>query len=372
MLETARTLAKALELEKAIEYYEQLVTLVAPVNLPTLETERDAVKRHLSAFQSAHELCAAGRHAEARLVLVGACPDLREHSLPWRVESDPVGARVRFADGSSRLAPFVVHSAFGERVQFDLEAPGCVTRHFDFSDPADVQLSLHRAPERSWTTRGRIEALPVSVGEDHILCNRQGEIQRLGKQGVRWTRALATLGGVARTPVFLPQRPGWLLVLCEDGRAYLVETATGEFEGPQDLGAPPIEGPLATRGMVVAKLVDGHLIQWEAGLSPTKVAMDPPYLEPLGLADGERPSGSFVVLRRGANSGAHLDSPWTKWRVDVQAEQYRFAEPTLDGRHGYVEREGQWNYIAWEAPNATIPLGRLWVSDARGLQSFLP
>jgi hypothetical protein len=33
---------------------------------------------------------------------------------------------------------------------------------------------------------------------------------------------------------------------------------------------------------------------------------------------------------------------------------------------------GEWNYVAWEAPRARVPRGRLWVSDGFGLRAFTP
>lgn len=372
MLETARTQARALDLEQSLATYAKLIAAVAPSNLPTLEAERDAVQAHHESVRAAQALAKEGRHIEALAALQKGCPDTREHALPWRVVSDPPGARARFADGSSRVTPFVLHSAFGELVSFELDASGCTPRRCELRDPADVSIVLHRAPERNWDTRGAVEALPVSVGEDHVLANRFGELEKRGKGGVRWQQKLQTLGGVARTPTFLPQRPGWLLVLCEDGHCFLVEAATGQIEGPEELGSPPAEGTLATRGTLVAKLVDGRLAQWSDSVKPTLHPVDRPYLEPPSPADIERSAGSFAVLRRITSPELGLESPWTKWRVDVQGDRFVFRGPDGSTRHGSAERVGQWNYVAWEAPNATIPSGRLWVSDERGLRSFLP
>ena len=37
-----------------------------------------------------------------------------------------------------------------------------------------------------------------------------------------------------------------------------------------------------------------------------------------------------------------------------------------------VRRTGDWQFLAWEAPNAKIPGGRLWISDDAGLRAFEP
>ena len=35
-----------------------------------------------------------------------------------------------------------------------------------------------------------------------------------------------------------------------------------------------------------------------------------------------------------------------------------------------VGRSGEWSYVAWEAPSARSPRGRLWLSDGAGLRAF--
>ncbi|MBM3977019.1 MAG: DUF4388 domain-containing protein [Planctomycetes bacterium] len=372
MLETARTQARALDFERSLATYAELISAVAPSFLPSLEAERDKVRRHFEALEQARGLAEEGRHSEARATLAAGCNDLGEHALPWRIVTEPAGARVRFEDGSTRVTPFVLHSAFGESVQFEIEAPGYITRRHEMRDPANVSLVLYRIPERAWDTDGDVEALPVSVGEDHVLANRSGELRKQGRFGLRWERKLPTLGGIARTPMFLPQRPGWLLVLCEDGVCFLVEAATGEIEGPHALGSPPAEGTLATRGTLCAKLVDGRLAQWNSSVVPTLHPVDRPYIEPPTPAEIERAQGAFVRLQRSAAAETRLVSPWTKLSVEVLADQFKYAPEQGAGRQGHLERQGQWNYVAWEAPNASIPQGRLWVSDERGLRCFLP
>jgi hypothetical protein len=37
-----------------------------------------------------------------------------------------------------------------------------------------------------------------------------------------------------------------------------------------------------------------------------------------------------------------------------------------------VRRAGDWSLLAWEAPSARLPDGRLWVGDGAGLRAFLP
>ena len=63
----------------------------------------------------------------------------------------------------------------------------------------------------------------------------------------------------------------------------------------------------------------------------------------------------------------------------LQAGDTTLLEPMLafrvtapDGRGIAVERTGEWIYVAWEAPKALVPNGRLWVSDESGVHSYVP
>ena len=54
-------------------------------------------------------------------------------------------------------------------------------------------------------------------------------------------------------------------------------------------------------------------------------------------------------------------------------ENFDPRNPELVGEGGLpVERKGNWSFLAWEAPNSTLPFGRLWVSDDAGLRAYLP
>src|SRR5262249_8702355 len=154
--------------------------------------------------------------AKAALQSVQLKPD--EYLLPWKVQSFPKGARARLQDGTERVTPFVLESAFGEKITMTLELEGHEPMTLSVDAPADHFLWFSRTPERAWPTAGRVEALPVSVGEDHVVCDRAGGIARLSKGGhLAWHAKLASLGGVGRAPVFMPRNQGRLLLVTEDG-----------------------------------------------------------------------------------------------------------------------------------------------------------
>ena len=90
---------------------------------------------------------------------------------------------------------------------------------------------------------------------------------------------------------------------------------------------------------------------------------------PADTEQTERSSG-LAVLRRSADSPDTLTSPWNGWRIEVRSDSYRVLAES--GMGFTVERHGDWLFLAWEAPKAFVPNGRLWVSDEGGLRSFTP
>ncbi|MEM7310526.1 MAG: hypothetical protein AAF682_27875, partial [Planctomycetota bacterium] len=79
---------------------------------------------------------------------------------------------------------------------------------------------------------------------------------------------------------------------------------------------------------------------------------------------------SFAFLRRHAHAGNALVAPETGWTAEVrEAEIIAYGK---DGRGFTARRNGEWEYIAWEAPKALLPYGRLWVADEDGLRCYRP
>jgi hypothetical protein len=375
LLGTARAHDAAGDLERAVATYERLTETDDFESLrPVLEPEITIVKNHWAALQEAERLAELGDHVQAIEVLKKGGPRApREHQLPWRVTTIPSGARATFPNGDSRVAPFRTSSGPGEPLKLTFELEGFETREINLTDPRDLTLHMHRLPERLLLGDCRVQALPVPVGDDHVVADRKGRVMRVDHDSnLRWSRILDTLGGVARTPVFLPRRPGFMLVVSEDGRAWLVEASSGQAEGPLDLSAAPAEGPTLTRNGIWLRLEDERIAIWQVTLQPTYHEPGSSFLQAgqgtlTGLEDA--PS-CFTFLRRSASSGAILTAQATGWSVEAQDEFYLVSAP--DG-HGFTARKsGDWGYMAWEAPKALLPLGRLWVSDAAGLRSYRP
>lgn len=369
LLATARAHAEAGDLGRSLEVYEELLESDEDGRIGRIFFDEIAdVKRRFDALQEARALAREGRHAEARARLEADLEDAAAEPLPWKLESFPSGALVELPDGSVRATPFEVESRFGEALSFRLRFDGHRTTELWLDAPADQFLWLTRVPERAWAASGRVEALPVAVGEDHIVCDRVGRLARLGAGGeLRWERELSSIGGIARPPVFLPSRPDTLLLITEDGEAWFVQAESGEIEGPAELGSAPVAGPVVDADRVLALTKDGRLATWTTRLKPT---LEESSDLDLGAEFGA--DSGLAVLRRGESGTRFHDSPWTDWSVEITDEVFRVRREG-DPEGGYaVTRSGDWTFLAWEAPRPGLEEGRLWISDGSGLAGYTP
>jgi tetratricopeptide (TPR) repeat protein len=376
LLAAARAHAQAGDLDRAVDAFHRLVEMEGSQTLKTvLAREIAGVEAHRQAVLEARQLAAEGRHDEALRTLSRICKRPGEHLLPWRLDSQPSNARAHFADGSTRVTPCTLETSPGEHLEFSLELAGHETSTVAVDDPGDRTVLLSRRPSRWWRTRARVEAPPVSVEDDHIVCDRAGSVARLTLGEPRWSHELESLGGIARAPVFMPRRPGFLLMVTEVGQIWLAEVATGKLEGPYNLNSPPIEGPIATGRTVTARFADGRRAEWDTKLKPETLGA-PTLDAPVSAHSSPEttPSGATAgleMLRHRAGSGDTLASPWTRWSVRIEATTFTVTQGETQASF-HASRTGDWVYVAWEAPNSKIPQGRLWISDGAGLRAFEP
>lgn len=381
LLGAARSFMLAGDFQRAMGAYQSLLETDTNHKLAgLLEHEVGETKACLQALADARALCENGRHAQARTLLQEKLKKPGEYLLPWKVQSTPSDAQVRLPDGSVRKTPFTVETTLFEAVELAFEAPGYEPRRVTVKEPGDQLVYLSRSPEVAWATGGRIDALPLSVGEDHLLADRNGALARVSAKGVAWSHKLETLGGVARAPLLLPQRAGSALVLSEDGDAWVVALESGSIEGPWSRNVAPLSGPYLVEQDVLLRYRDGTVWRWRTGATP----------EPLAPQDGNTAlarfesqgaesegkwgiSPNFAVLRRSSAEKFHLDSPWNDLVLDIADGRVRL------GQHGQAEPvfcvdvTSDWVYVAFESPSGKdAPRGRLWISDGKGLRSFLP
>ncbi|MBL8857560.1 MAG: DUF4388 domain-containing protein [Planctomycetes bacterium] len=378
LIGAARAHSSAGDYERSLQLYTELLEKDDTGKLAgLLKREVDTVRQKSQALRRANELARAGRHEDAYKLLVEVLGEVEAaaRDLVWKVETFPVGARVKLTDGTERVTPFTLQSSWSELVDLSVEMPGYDAVKVQVPHPGDQKFWLSRVPERSWRRGGRVEALPVKVGEDHVVCDRNGHIARLARSGTTtWSQDLQSLGGVARSPVFLPQNPGRLLLVTEDGDAWIVDASTGALEGPWNYGKPPVFGPEIAEGGARVRFRDGAVFEWTNRLKPEAVAEAAGAEAPtvLGGNEDDGSTSGLAILRRRSSSSTVLASPWTDFDIEIGKKAFTVRTKS-DGKPAFiVQREGDWNYVAWEGPNALAPHGRLWVSDGRGLRSFLP
>jgi tetratricopeptide (TPR) repeat protein len=374
LLKAAHAHRDAGDLERAVQTYHQLMEIPGSEKLiEILKPEIAKVEAHLRAVLEARELARKGDHKRALETLATVCKNPSEHLLPCQIDSQPQGARVRLGDGSTRVTPFEFEVAPGEKLMLQFELAGHEPESVVLEDPADRSVVMSRTPERWWRTNSSVEALPVSVEDDHVLVDRGGHLARLSKRSdVVWQSAINSLGGIARTPVFLPKRAGSLLLVTEDGGCWLVDAGDGRLEGPWGASSPPISGPSPSGSGVVVGFQDGARGQWESRLKPDITpAVDPSAAAANGHRDNGHDAG-LAVLRRSAAQTPQLDSPWGDWTVEVGDTHFLVRRRGQPAVVFCARRDGEWNYIAWEAPHSKLRNGRLWVSDHAGLRGFEP
>ncbi len=369
MLAGARADSRAGHLERSLETYERLLLTDDSGRLTEiLEEEMTDLRKRLSAIAKARSLASAGKHQQGIDVLIEAFGKKNPHTLPWTFDAFPAGALVHMADGSKRPAPFIYESRPGERVEFFVEFEGHQSQTIVLEDPSNTKIWLSKLPERSWRGSGRIDALPVQLDGDQIVCDRTGLIARLSAGGEEiWKLELLSLGGIGRAPVPLPNNPERLLLLTEDGESWLIDGTKGKREGPWALKSGPLEGPAPSADGVLARLKNGKLMKWTNRLRPETVSEGT-----IPEADARGTLGGMAVLHRGEGGKNRLDCPWTKWTVELKHEIYRIYPVDTPEAGFAVRRDGDWSYLAWEAPTPALPQGRLWISDAAGLAAYLP
>ncbi len=373
LLAAARAHAQAGDHLRALSTYKELLALDPSGRLGTILAKEIAVEeKRTSAIQEARDLASSGKHAEAKAVLAAAMDNPNDFLLPWNIQTIPSGARARLKDGTVRVTPFTVQSTFGEKVAMTIEKDGCESVALEVDTPGDRTVFLTRAPERWWKTKGRVEALPLALGDDQLVCDRSGEVARIGKGGtIAWTQSISSLAGVARTPALLPKQRGKALLVSEEGDAFLCDVATGAIEGPEKLGSPPIFGPVISPDGIRLRLRDGRSLLWTDKLAPETDANAPSGTETPGATETAE-QGAMVVLRRTASGALSLTSPWTGWTVEVGDKACTLRMRGEDKAVASVRRDGPWTFVAWEEPHGALAQGRLWVADGLGLRCYVP
>ncbi len=364
LIRAARAAAAARDWTQAAAQYERLLAIDENGLLAKGAAGEVAQARERAQFLAqAEDLALQGNHAQALRLLATEFPG-EVRTLPWTLTTFPAQAHVRTPDGVLHSTPVQLRSAPGQVARYQLSAPGCDPIELEVDQPSDRSLAMSRTPLRKYTPRARVEAQPVRAGDDDtILADRAGVVTRLDSQGrIAWSKDLHSLGGFACTPRFLPERPGTLLLVSEDGNAWLVDARTGLAEGPLALSAVP-GSDLWTEGREVrVQLKDGTTLAWSAVLEPLRV-------ETAETQEPARGRETFHLLRRRDSDQTSLSLPNTGYVativgdvVVVSGAGERLWTAAIEGS------TGEW--IAWEAPSSKAPGGRLWISDRGSVRAM--
>ena len=146
---------------------------------------------------------------------------------------------------------------------------------------------------------------------------------------------------------------------------------------PWSCGSPPIEGPVAIDQDVVARFRNGAHAVWTDRLRPDTLIEDES-ADPNTRSAQARSAGTqhgstvgMAIARSGLAARDVFPSPWTGWVVQITPKAYRVSNKKNDTSF-VVRPAGDWLYVAWEAPQTSLSVGRLWVSDSDGLRAFVP
>jgi hypothetical protein len=150
LLATARAQSNSGDLDRSWQTYAELSAVDGSGRLTkVLEPEIQALSAHRKSVSVARELAAAGQHDDAIVELNNSCKSPWEHVLPWRLQSRPSGARVRFADGTVRSTPCTIETPPGEALDLTLELLAEPSRVHS-SGPRTCRSCSRRLPQRWW------------------------------------------------------------------------------------------------------------------------------------------------------------------------------------------------------------------------------
>lgn len=358
---------------RGLRFYEQILGSDSDGEVRELLAPqvRDA-RRKQATIEQSQDLARAGSHVDALALLTETFEDASQFMLPWTVDSVPSGATVRSADGKEYTTPFERWTTAGELVELHFSLKGYEKCSQSYDQPGHRRVYLSRKPGRYWESEGRIDAVPVALGDDYIVADRAGHIARLGPAGqLKWSSEIETISGIARAPVFLPDLDGQLLLVTEEGAAWLLNSKNGVLEGPWDLGSPPQMGPIPDDRLVKVSLADGTFAFWQDGLKPLSESGD--RIGPLAGMDDAYRFGSvsgMQVVRRREGQLEPFKSRFGPWQAIV--DDQGVVVTALDGqKDGFIVlRQGEWEYMAFEPAGPSAPGGRLWLADGRGLRAF--
>ena len=384
LLDLAHGALERHEYERALRHYDEILENDPSGKVHRVlrdEIELARVKR--DAVEQARKSAARGDHAAALEVLTESFDEGVKVMLPFQVVTTPPGATVTITregdtEGIEKTTPFTLEGTFSDLWTMKVHLDDFDERTLKVDGPQDIALDLSRTPDLHFTTDGRVDAIPMPIGDgttgDYIVADRNGAIARIAWNGsTRWRQEIKTVSGFARRPVPLQGRGGQLLFLTETGTVWLIDPKDGNPEGPWQPSDPPVFGPVAVGQEVHAQLRSGRLARWSSSLRPRfeEAGVSAPLDESLRYGF----EGLFQTIRPNGSDGQELRAPTaggSGWTVRPEESRYLVFEDGREDEPFTIQKDGDWRYLGWEAPSKKGELPILWISDGMGLRAFLP
>ncbi len=196
-------------------------------------------------------------------------------TVPVRVSSTPPGAKVAVNGHEVGPSPVVVRYAWGSQAVVTVAADGyevgsVALRTADPQPEVEIQVAL--TPRIRWVRplNGIVEATPLGIDGDAILCTRAGRIERRAKDTgeVRWAAETRSVEGVRGRPALLK---GTLWVPLVDGQIARVSADGGVLLDSLRLPGRSV-GDAATQEGQVAFATESSLVLFGAQGAPATIA----------------------------------------------------------------------------------------------------
>jgi outer membrane protein assembly factor BamB/tetratricopeptide (TPR) repeat protein len=372
----------------ALEQDKDLLTVLEAAqrrHIPDFVRERRSVlldiRKGLEAGRAAVEAGDLDAAAKAYRALAQRHFSVRLDDLvrvPIVISSVPAGAEVALNGKPLGTTPLRTEYPWGGPNTLSVRAAGFAP-HVTLLDTHEklplTKVVARLAPEPRWTApvAGTIEARPLEIGDDVLVCDRSGRLTLFAGSDGRelWTRHVKNLEGVRHRPVGSDGR-AWVAFL--DGRLAPLDLRDGLVGEERRLGRPT--GDLAAQDAVVALAVATPAVVglrrgqqiWETPLTAhvsagLLAAHDALWL---GTANGE-------VLRLAPQSGEAVRVGPTDARgtvVGLVALPDGLLVTYLDGRLARLARDGSVRWTATDLGDLNGPAAlvgeRVAVTDRRG------
>jgi hypothetical protein len=242
----------------------------------------DSIRNGIAAASAAESAGNLAGAAAAYATLVKQFPLVRfdeVFTIPVRVVTTPPGARVALNGKDAGASPVLVRYGWGSQAVLTVNADGfepgsLVLRTAEGKPESEVRVSL--MPALRWTQPivGVVEAPPLGVKGDVVLCNRGGRVERRSKDTgeVRWVTDTKSVEGVRGRPALLRDT---IWVPLVSGQVARLSFETGTAYSPFPLPGRSV-GDAASHGSHVAVASENAVTAFDVTGKSTAVTVAAP------------------------------------------------------------------------------------------------